>query len=120
MTHTSNSPDRAKGGWYMKKSKNRSIRKDWSNEGMEYLNDMFCQVREPCLTSLSTTNEVALKATQNKSSTRNKGCRETAQSHNDVDIGHDTTCVLILRYQLLRFLDYLCATCACMHLSLFL
>jgi hypothetical protein len=66
----------------MKKSKNGSVRKDWSDEGMERFNEVFCQVRELRLTSLSSTNERTLRASWNRLA-RNNGRRETAQSPDD-------------------------------------
>jgi hypothetical protein len=74
--------DRARGGRYMTRSKNGSIRKEWSHEGLERFNDMFCQVRELRLTSLSTTNEKTLKDKWNKSA-GNRGRRETQQLPED-------------------------------------
>jgi hypothetical protein len=74
--------DKAKGGRYMKKSKNGSVRKDWSDEGMERFNEVFCQVRELRLTSLSATNERTLKASWNRLM-RNRGRGETVQSPDD-------------------------------------
>jgi hypothetical protein len=65
----------SKGGWYMRQSKDGSIRKDWSDEGKKIFNDLFCQVREQRAFSLSTTNEMALKALWNRSS-RNQRCQE--------------------------------------------
>ena len=55
-------------GRYMKKSKDGSVRKDWSEEGKERFNDLFCQVREKRAFSSSSTNETALKALWNTSS----------------------------------------------------
>jgi hypothetical protein len=54
--------ENSKGGRYMKQSKDGSIRKDWSDEGKQRFDDLFCQVREQRAFSLSTTNEMTLKA----------------------------------------------------------
>ena len=67
---------------YMKRSKEGSVRKDWSEEGKERFNDIFCQIKDLRLTSLSSTNEKTLRGLWNQSS-RNQRNREVASTNNE-------------------------------------
>lgn len=69
-------------GRYMKKAKDGSVRKDWSDEGKERFNDVFCQVRDLRLTSLSATNERTLRGLWNQPS-GNQRRRETHSTNNE-------------------------------------
>lgn len=66
-----------KGGRYMKKAKDGSVRKEWSEAGKARFNDVCSQVHDLRLTSLSATNEKTLRGLWNQSSRRNQGRRET-------------------------------------------
>jgi len=57
---------------YMKTAKDGSVRKDWSDEGKERFNDIFCQVKDLRLTSLSATNEKALRHLWNQSTRKQR------------------------------------------------
>jgi hypothetical protein len=57
---------------YMKTAKDGSVRKDWSDEGKERFNDVFCQVKDLRLTSLSATNEKALRHLWNQSTRKQR------------------------------------------------
>jgi hypothetical protein len=76
------------GGRYMRQSKDGSIRKDWSDEGKKRFNDLFCQVREQRAFSLSTTNEMTLKALWNRTS-RNQRCQEITNADYGQGVGNN-------------------------------
>jgi hypothetical protein len=80
--------ENSKGGRYMRQSKDGSIRKDWSDEGKKRFNDLFCQVREQRAFSLSTTNEMTLKALWNRSS-RNQRHREITNADYGQGVGNN-------------------------------
>jgi len=64
----------------MKRAKDGSVRKDWSDEWKECFNDVFCQVKDLHFTSLSATNEKTLKGLWNQSS-RNQRQAEVSSTN---------------------------------------
>jgi hypothetical protein len=67
---------------YMRKSRDGSVRKDWSDEGKIRFNNIFSQVREMRPFSLSTTNENTLRSLWNEASRNQRCTREPSQQDN--------------------------------------
>jgi hypothetical protein len=80
--------ENSKGGRYMRQSKDGSIRKDWSDKGKKRFNDLFCQVTEQHAFSLSTTNEMTLKALWKRSS-RNQRRQEITYADYGQGVGNN-------------------------------